>query len=420
MKKKMLAFILTGILLLLCGCGQASKVQEAIGALGDVTPESGEAIGQIQQMLDEMSVKQRGKVENLQEFKEKKVAFEQMCVLINDVDRTVSAIGTVTPDSGEKIDAARKAYDALKEEGLEKYAEKEYPILEKAEEKYGFMTGLINEAKNTVKAVGDKPGLDSREAIKKAKEAVNAAVEADLKQYVEAEIKAVDRLETEFQELEANYFYDTAISCFKDGDYKNGNEYLTKLKTSYSSHEKAQNIEKEAVKILMGLADKAMADKSYKTVDDYLKFCNLNYSKSSQSNETYKTLRANLDKTLEGQRPYNGKIFHNSIGGGWGKLKITAGSKYDSLIRITSKENPDEYMIFYVRKGESAQVSIKDGTYHVKYSSGNLWYSDKDAFGWDLSDYHTLWNGLNNFITLDTSYSGSYVYYSVFSAEITD
>ena len=134
MKRKILAFILAGILLLLCGCGAVTEAEEAIAAMGEVTPESGEVIGEIQLLLDEMSGKQRRKVENLQEFKDKKNAYERMCDLLNEADRTISAIGTVTPDSGEQIEAARKAYDALKAENLTAYVAEDYPIMEKAEE----------------------------------------------------------------------------------------------------------------------------------------------------------------------------------------------------------------------------------------------------------------------------------------------
>lgn len=419
MKRKILAFILAGILLLLCGCGAVTEAEEAIAAMGEVTPESGEVIGEIQLLLDEMSGKQRRKVENLQEFKDKKNTYERMCDLLNEADRTISAIGTVTPDSGEQIEAARKAYDALKAENLTAYVAEDYPILEKAEEEYEAMTEVLTAARAAVKDLGGKVNLSSRSALSKAREAVEKAKDQNLKQYLEDEIKTLDALEADFRELEAVHLYDMAIASFTTGNCSKGNEYLTNLKSTYPTHEKAKAIESEAVKLLLAVAEKAMADKRYKTVDDILDFCGLNYSSSCLGSNTYQTLKTNLSSTLEKLRPYNGQSMHNSIGGGWGKLKITASPDRDALVRMESISDPNVYMVFYVRKGETTQVSVKDGTYCVKYCSGDTWYGDVEAFGVALEDYKILKNGLLSYITLETTYSGSYVYYSVFSADLS-
>jgi hypothetical protein len=418
MKKKILAFFLAGILLVLCGCGAVSEAEEAIAALGDITPDSGEAVGQIQLMLEELSGKQRRKVENLQEFMEKKSTYERMCELLNEADRTIAAIGTVTPDSGEKIAEARDAYDALQADNLTGYVEDVYPILEQAEKTYSVMTELLTAAREAMKNLGNKVNLGSRSALTAAREAVDNAVDQQLGQYLEQEIKTLEAMEAEFRQLEATHLYEMAISSFSSGSYNKGNEYLTNLKSNYPDHEKSKVIEGEAVGLLLGVAETAVKNKEYKTADDILKFCNLNYSSSCSGNESYQKLRTNLDKTLGNLRPYNGKTLHNSIGGGWGKLKITAGPDRDALVRVQTVGDPEKYMLFYVRKGETAQVSVKDGSYYVKYCTGSVWYGDKEAFGVKLEDYKILKNGLFDFINFETTYSGNYVYYSVFSAEV--
>jgi hypothetical protein len=78
--KRMTALILALLCLCLCGCGKSSAIREAegkIAAIGTVTADSGDAIEQAQAALDALSAKQREKVENAAELPRAREAWKQ-------------------------------------------------------------------------------------------------------------------------------------------------------------------------------------------------------------------------------------------------------------------------------------------------------------------------------------------------------
>ena len=70
-----------------------------------------------------------------------------------DVEELISAIGTVTKDSGDTINAARKAYDSLTEKQKELVSEDAYNALVKAEKVYGM---IVDSNKPDASDKGDK------------------------------------------------------------------------------------------------------------------------------------------------------------------------------------------------------------------------------------------------------------------------
>ena len=65
---------------------------------------------------------------------------------------------------------------------------------------------------------------------------------------------------------------------------------------------------------------------------------------------------------------------------GGGKLIATAENN-SALITVANTENPSEYLRFYVRKGETAEVSIPTGVYKITYTTGSVWYGIDSEFG---------------------------------------
>ncbi len=70
-----------------------------------------------------------------------------------DVEELISAIGTVTKDSGDAIAAARKAYDSLTEKQKELVSKEAYETLVKAEKIYGM---IVDSNKPDASDKGDK------------------------------------------------------------------------------------------------------------------------------------------------------------------------------------------------------------------------------------------------------------------------
>lgn len=413
MAKKLLVLLLALSMLLLCGCGAVTEAEEAIAAIGTITPESLDVLEDVDLLLGELSARQRNRVENLQEFKDKKADCQRMWDLINAARGSIEAIGKVTPDSGDAIAAARKAYDALEADNLTDYASEQYPTLQKAEMEYEEMTTMLLYARACVDAIGNV-SLDSKEAIEKAEAAVESLKAQNLHGFFADGIAKLDQIKNTFGEMEVAYLYESAVDSFIDGYYYTGQSYVDDLAEFYPNHSKTAIITGEVFNILLQHAETGLSSKQYKKADDALSFSEENYKAASFASSKYAELQAALDKELEKIRPTTGKIFHNSVGGGYGKLKMTGGIYYDSLVRLESVTNPDKYILFYVRTGETTTISVADGEYYIKYISGYTWYGEADKFGYpDAKE-----DKFDDTAVFTTTYSGSYVNYKEVTATL--
>ena len=162
------------------------NVINLIDAIGEVKyPDSGEAIKEARDAYDVLTTEQKAAVTNYDKLVDAEVAYT---VLLID------AIGKVeyTPESKEKIDAARSAYDALA--ATQKTAVDNYETLTDAEARYAAAT-----VDATIMAIGEVQYTpECKEKIVAVKEAYDALT-AQEKSYVEkadvlyaAEAKYVD------------------------------------------------------------------------------------------------------------------------------------------------------------------------------------------------------------------------------------
>ena len=152
-----------------------AAVKELIDAIGEVTLDSGDAIDAARTAYDKLPEAKKALVDNY----EKLTAAEEAYTALVDVaaakavDDLIDAIGEVTADSGDAIKAARAAYDALTD--TQKELVKNYEKLTAAEEAY---TALVDAA--AAKAVDDlidaigEVTLESGDAIKAARAAYDA------------------------------------------------------------------------------------------------------------------------------------------------------------------------------------------------------------------------------------------------------
>jgi hypothetical protein len=75
------------------------------------------------------------------------------------------------------------------------------------------------------------------------------------------------------------------------------------------------------------------------------------------------------------ERPANGKILVNKLGGGMGRLTIKNGGDRDGFVVLAKTSAPRKTLLgVYLRAGKSTTIrGIKDGTYIVYYSLGRRW-----------------------------------------------
>ena len=156
-----------------------AAVKELIDAIGEVTLESGDAIDAARAAYDELPEAKKALVDNYEKLTAAEEAYTALvdAAAAKAVDDLIDAIGEVTLESGDAIKAARAAYDALTD--TQKELVKNYEELTAAEEAY---TNLVDAA--AAKAVDDlidaigEVTVDSGDAITAAREAYDALTDA--------------------------------------------------------------------------------------------------------------------------------------------------------------------------------------------------------------------------------------------------
>ena len=152
-----------------------AAVKELIDAIGEVTLDSGDAIDAARAAYDKLPEAKKALVDNYEKLTAAEEAYTALvdAAAAKAVDDLIDAIGEVTLESGDAIKAARAAYDALTD--TQKELVKNYEKLTAAEEAY---TALVDAA--AAKAVDDlidaigEVTADSGDAIKAARAAYDA------------------------------------------------------------------------------------------------------------------------------------------------------------------------------------------------------------------------------------------------------
>ena len=152
-----------------------AAVKELIDAIGEVTLDSGDAIDAARAAYDKLPEAKKALVDNYEKLTAAEEAYTALvdAAAAKAVEDLIDAIGEVTLESGDAIKAARAAYDALTD--TQKELVKNYEELTAAEEAY---TNLVDAA--AAKAVDDlidaigEVTADSGDAIKAARAAYDA------------------------------------------------------------------------------------------------------------------------------------------------------------------------------------------------------------------------------------------------------
>ena len=146
-------------------------VKELIDAIGEVTLDSGDAIDAARAAYDKLPEAKKALVDNYEKLTAAEEAYTALvdAAAAKAVDDLIDAIGEVTLESGDAIKAARAAYDALTD--TQKELVKNYEKLLAAEELYEELTA-------SAAAIAQKAAEEARKAQEEAEAAQKAAEEA--------------------------------------------------------------------------------------------------------------------------------------------------------------------------------------------------------------------------------------------------
>ena len=197
----------------------ATAVEEKINAIGTVTKDSGDKITAARNAYDALTDSQKALVGNYQKLLDAETAYAQLVKTAEDeiaakvVADKIEAIGTVTLDSESKIKEARTAYDKLT--AVQKALVSNYDKLTAAEQKLlDLKDGAIAD---TVETLIDAIGVvtkNSGEKIKAAREAYDKLTDAQ-KKLVE-NYKTLTDAESKFKELNSTAEVSfTLLGCYK-------------------------------------------------------------------------------------------------------------------------------------------------------------------------------------------------------------
>jgi len=163
-------FVLAG-----CQSKKAKEVEEKISVIGEVTLDSENAITEAEMAFEALSEGDAKKVENsevLQQAREKYDSLvkenERIRGLAEDVDNAIAAIGTVTVDSKNDIESARKKYAQLSQEAKQ-YVQNE-KLLEEAEQTLEALR--VEEVENLIASIGEVT-VEKKSEIEEARKKYN-------------------------------------------------------------------------------------------------------------------------------------------------------------------------------------------------------------------------------------------------------
>ena len=145
--------------------------RKLIDAIGEVTLDSGDAIDAARAAYDELPEAKKALVDNYEKLTAAEEAYTALvdAAAAKAVDDLIDAIGEVTLESGDAIKAARAAYDALTD--TQKELVKNYEKLLAAEELYEELTA-------SAAAIAQKAAEEAKQAQEEAEAAQKAAEEA--------------------------------------------------------------------------------------------------------------------------------------------------------------------------------------------------------------------------------------------------
>lgn len=322
MKRRALVILLVLTLVLtLPGCGKVDKVEEAIAAIGTVTLDDAETIAYAEELYYALSASEQGKVENSAELIAARKEFDRLAAAVQYCIDSVNAIGEVTLESGDAIDTARNAWEALRADDVADYAAHVYPVLTDAEYNY-------------------------------------------------------DELCAQVLYIEASDLYDRAVTTKLVEDYYTAWKALDTIVLAFPEVPTAALARVDARDCILVLADDSYKKEAYETAYEELLHCEAYYG----TNERYDQLHEYLFSRLSQIRPANGKIFRSRSDNGLVRFRVIAEDT-DICLKLQETANPESYLLFYVRAGEEFTVHMSEGEYILKYTFGPYWFGEKDMFG---------------------------------------
>ena len=316
---------------------------------------------------------------------EKKIHRLEVADAAAQFDASVARLGEITLESEAGIRALREDYDALDEEV--RAAVQSLDELDRAEETFVFLgkKARAEEMDAAISALG-RVTLESENDLRALRRQYVLLPE-DVRELVTASEK-LSQAESELQSLKDKAVAAEVRKLAEAGKYDEAIDRAEDYMEGREISDVRGGLVKNCLKAYAEKGSSLIRKGRYEEAYDLLRFCRTVYAGSDLDdvNEVWNEL-----KTVNAE-PRNGQVFDSTAQGGYCTLTVKAGDS-PVFVKVVRVNNPESLVSVYVRAKKSATVKVREGTYTIRFATGEKWFGTSVLFG----------SG-TRYITLDNNY----------------
>ena len=162
-------------------------------------------------------------------------------------------------------------------------------------------------------------------------------------------------------------------------DEKNYDEAIRRAEEQIAGRPPAEvggSLVKNCLKAYAAKGNALLKEHKYEDAYGLLRSCRETYAGQDlgEVDKAWNTLKSAIAE------PKNGQIFEAAARGGYGTLTVETGHS-PAFIKVVSINDPKKVLSFYVRADSKATVHVRNGTYTLRYATGERWFGKKLMFG---------------------------------------
>lgn len=377
------------------------KTESSINKIGTVTLESEKKILKAEELYAALTESQQKKISNRDTLFSARNEYDSLVA-----EDAIAAIGKVTLESNAAITHAEELYAALSRDA--KNLVDNYKTLTAARKEYERLDTAVTDASAAIDAIG-KVTLDSGEKIEKARAAYDGLQKDNLQPYLADKLRTLENAEKEYRRLFSQDLYDTGIAHSESKRYEEAIGCFDTIIADYSDTSVLASARESRAECQIALADQACGKRDYYTAMHALKGVEETY----RSLDSYQKTEDKVVRALNSTRPGNSATIGGNISWGQCYFSITAADQ-DVCIKVENTWDSSKYKLVYIRAGQTAKINVADGTYSIKWVTGQYWFGKDHMFG-DDAQYKSSGN-----VTFTTTRQGNWIHYQYLELELSD
>lgn len=380
MKKRFTFVFVFLISLMLAACGEVGNTKEAISAIGTVTMESETAICHAETLFDDLSPRQQKRVKNKDVLIAARAEYTRLTQEVEQTITAITALDGITLADRQELENTEAQLASLTENQREYITNAD--ALTAAREEFERQAGLVKKAVDSIENLGEIT-LSSQSALLAARQAYSEAEKEGLAVYIQHVYTILANAEARYVYLSLEVQLNAARNMFMQGMYDAALEQAQALITECQKNDLLSSAKTLAADCFVALAQQAFEANDLESA-----FCRLHSSDefypTEERPDSYILLQQKITAALEQCRPANGKVLKSKRAyDPYANHKVTVQAPTDSdvCVRLERVGNADMYVVFYIRAGEKATISVYHGKYYIKYALGEHWFGEDSYFG---------------------------------------